>query len=120
VKAGAEAWRDLLPISAISLLGLELTQLPLVFQLARRLRRGQIQREHLLRQAVESSAVERRRIAAALHDDVVQDPSAVSYSLTAMVRRESKEPSQPEAPAESAQQVRAAVQGLHRHPEHPA
>jgi two-component system, NarL family, sensor kinase len=112
VKAGTQAWRDLLPISAASLLALELTQIPLVFQLARRLRRGQVQREHLLRQAVESSAIERRRIAADLHDGVVQDLSGVSYSLAAMARRSDANDTRTGALADTAEQVRAAVQGL--------
>ncbi len=112
LKAGAEAWRDLLPISAISLLGLELTQIPLVFQLARRLRRGQVHREQLLGRAVESSAIERRRIAADIHDGVVQDLSGVAYSLSALARRAGDDKVIPATLATAAEQIRGAVQGL--------
>ena len=62
---------------------LALIQLPLAWQLARRVRRTQEERESLLRHAIEASDVERRRIARDLHDGVVQDLAAVSYSLSA-------------------------------------
>ena len=45
--------------------------------LARRLRRGQQEREALLRRALDASETERRRIAADLHDGVVQDLAGV-------------------------------------------
>ena len=46
---------------------------PLAWSLARRLRRGQEERERLLLRAIEASELERRRIASDLHDGVVQD-----------------------------------------------
>jgi signal transduction histidine kinase len=66
-----------------SLALLWLVQLPLAWRAARRLREGQDERETLLRRAVESSELERRRIARDLHDGAVQDLAGVSYSLTA-------------------------------------
>jgi signal transduction histidine kinase len=60
-----------------------LLQVPLAWTMARRLQRGHHERERLLANAVEASSEERRRIAADLHDGVVQDLAAVSYSLAA-------------------------------------
>ncbi|MDX8150592.1 histidine kinase [Patulibacter brassicae] len=58
-----------------------LFQAPLAWGMARRLRRGHAEREHLLAAAVASSAAERRRIAADLHDGVVQDLAGVAFGL---------------------------------------
>ncbi len=62
---------------------LELAQIPLALSLARKLRRGQEEREGLLHRAIEASEVERRRIARDLHDGPVQDLAGVSYTLSA-------------------------------------
>jgi signal transduction histidine kinase len=51
--------------------------------MARRLQRGHREREMLLVNAVDASSQERRRIAADLHDGVVQDLAGISYSLSA-------------------------------------
>ena len=80
VATGREIW---LPFAAPLLAGLLLlwlTQVPLALRLARRLRRAQQARES-------ASADERRRIAADLHDGVVQDLAGVSYSLNAAANR---------------------------------
>jgi signal transduction histidine kinase len=53
--------------------------------MARRLRRGQAEREALLRRSIDASEVERRRIARDLHDGAVQNLAGVSYSLSAAV-----------------------------------
>jgi two-component system, NarL family, sensor kinase len=66
-----------------ALILLALIQLPLAWQLARGVERGQRDRERLLQRAIESSDLERRRIARDLHDGVVQDLAAVSFSLAA-------------------------------------
>jgi two-component system, NarL family, sensor kinase len=63
------------------LLVLILLQLPLAWSMARRLQRGHRDREHLLASAVEASSQERRRIAADLHDGVVQDLAGVAFGL---------------------------------------
>jgi signal transduction histidine kinase len=55
--------------------------------MARRIQQGQQERELLLRQAIESSDAERRRIAADLHDGVVQGLAGASYSLAAAADR---------------------------------
>lgn len=63
------------------LLVLLLLQIPLAWSLARRLRREHAQREALLTSAVEASSSERRRIAAELHDGVVQQLAGVAFGL---------------------------------------
>lgn len=60
---------------------LVLLQVPLAWSMARRLQRGQREREALLSTAVEASTRERRRIAADLHDGVVQDLAGVAFGL---------------------------------------
>ncbi len=71
------------PALGAALLLLWLVQLPLAWSLARRLRSRQREREALLQHAIDSSALERRRIAQHLHDGVVQDLAGVSYALAA-------------------------------------
>jgi len=71
------------PALGAALLLLWLVQLPLAWSLTGRLRQRQQEREALLQRAIDSSALERRRIAQHLHDGVVQDLAGVSYSLAA-------------------------------------
>jgi two-component system, NarL family, sensor kinase len=66
-----------------ALLLLWVLQIPLARSLARRLRDGQRDREALLLRAMEASDIERRRIAADLHDGVVQDLAGISFGLEA-------------------------------------
>jgi signal transduction histidine kinase len=73
--------RALAPPLIGGLIVLALFQLPLAWSLARRLQRGHREREALLASAVEASAQERRRIAADLHDGVVQDLAGVAFGL---------------------------------------
>lgn len=80
-------WEGLLPALGGALLVLYLIQLPLAYSLARRLRRRQLEREQLLRRAIEASDLERRRIAADLHDGAVQRLAGVSISLGAASAR---------------------------------
>jgi signal transduction histidine kinase len=63
------------------LLVLLLLQLPLAWSMARRLQRGHQERERLLADAIAASSQERRRIAADLHDGVVQDLAGVAFGL---------------------------------------
>ena len=60
---------------------------PLAWSLAGRLRREHAKREMLLRRALDSSELERRRIAADLHDGILQDLSAAAFSLSALGER---------------------------------
>ncbi len=85
---GRRIWVPFAAIVLASLGLLWLVQVPLAWRLDRRLRRTQDEREALLRRAVEASADERRRIAADLHDGVVQDLAGISYSLSAATHEE--------------------------------
>ena len=80
-------WQGLLPALAGALAVLYLIQLPLAYSLARRLRRRQQEREELLRRAIDASDLERRRIAADLHDGAVQRLAGVSLALAAAAGR---------------------------------
>ena len=76
-------WMSLLPALLGALIILYLVQIPLAYSLARRLRARQREREALLRRAIDASDLERRRIAADLHDSTVQRLAGVSLSLAA-------------------------------------
>ena len=84
MTASAEQlWRAFLPVLAVALLALALVQIPLALRLARQVRASQQERELLLRRAIESSDLERRRIAGDLHDGPVQQLAGLSMSLAA-------------------------------------
>ena len=80
---GRRIWLPFAGLLLASLLLLWLVQVPLAWRLAQRLRRSQLDREAFLVRSVEASANERRRIAADLHDGVVQDLAGISYTLSA-------------------------------------
>lgn len=82
-STGRRIWLPFAAVLLASLVLLWLVQVPLAWRLAQRLHRSQVDRELLLVRAVEASADERRRIAADLHDGVVQDLAGISYSLSA-------------------------------------
>jgi signal transduction histidine kinase len=84
--SGSRLFRAFAPIALGSLVLLELVQLPLVWSLAHRLRKRVNEREHLLQRALDASDIERRQIAADLHDGVVQDLAGVAYALSGAAR----------------------------------
>jgi signal transduction histidine kinase len=86
-----ELWRGFASITFSSLLVLILLMLPVLWRLLDRLRRSQAQRETLLERAVEASAEERRRIAATLHDGVVQELVAASFVVSGAAARAESE-----------------------------
>lgn len=86
-STGRRIWLPFAVLLLACLLLLWAVQIPLAWRLARRLGRAQQDRERLLVRAVEASADERRRIAADLHDGVVQDLAGISYSLSAAAER---------------------------------
>ncbi len=77
-----DIWRGFAGITLSSLIGLLVLMLPVLWRLLDRLRRGQEQREHLLQKALDASDAERRRIAATLHDGVVQELAATSFAVS--------------------------------------
>lgn len=85
--SGRRLWLAFAPALLGGLLLLQLANLPLARGMVRRLRSAQAQRETLLQRAIESSDLERRRIAADLHDGPVQDLVGVAYELSAQAGR---------------------------------
>lgn len=118
---GRDIWGRFAPIAIGALVILELVQIPLAWQMARRLRSGQQERERLFQMAIEASDAERRRIASDLHDGVVQDLTGVSYSLAAASMAAASmavgvarpdAPSSQQVMAESAESLRESVKSL--------
>jgi signal transduction histidine kinase len=87
-------------------------QLPIAASLARRLRREQERREALLVRAADASQQERRRIAADLHDRVVQDLAGIAFRLEATARRAPPDSDLAEPVRESAAGTRATMRRL--------
>jgi signal transduction histidine kinase len=77
-----QIWRGFAYVTYASIALLLLLLLPVIWQLVVRLRKTQEEREMLLVQAAEISTAERRRIAATLHDGVVQDLAGTSFVLS--------------------------------------
>ena len=106
---GRDLWKQFAPIAIGSLIALELIQVPIFITLARRLRAGQLQRERLLRHAIQSSEAERRRIASDLHDGVVQELTGVSLSLAAASRSDSADATRM---GEASSSLRSSIKSL--------
>ena len=96
-------------LGALAVLALIL--LLLAWRMARRLDADRVKREDLLLHAVNSSEAERRRIAADLHDGVVQDVAGVSFGLSAMAQGMEDQASR-ERLQTAADRTRKAVGGL--------
>jgi signal transduction histidine kinase len=82
-SSGSDIWRSFAPALVGALIALALIQVPLALGMARRLRREHAEREALLHRAIEASDRERRRIAADIHDGLVQRLAGTSFSLAA-------------------------------------
>jgi two-component system, NarL family, sensor kinase len=82
-----ELWRGFAGLVVSSLLLLVVLLLPVLWRLLDRVRVAQLHREELLQRAVDASHVERRRIAGNLHDGVVQELAATSFTLAGSVDR---------------------------------
>lgn len=79
--ASDSIWRSFLPVLLIALVALALSQLPLAWWYGRRSRAAAIERVELLARADLARQDERSRIAADLHDSVVQDLAGVAFEL---------------------------------------
>ncbi|MCW2497898.1 ATP-binding protein [Jatrophihabitans sp.] len=77
----AQLWRGFSGIMISSLLAILVLLTPLVWTLLGRARRASRQREAMLRRSMDASAEECRRIAATLHDGVVQELVAASFTV---------------------------------------
>ena len=77
----SELWRGFSGIMLSSLAAIFVLLLPLAWTLVRKIRRGQVQREALMQRALDASLEERKRIAASLHDGVVQELAAASFAV---------------------------------------
>ncbi len=74
---------EFVPIIVGAVVLMEAMHLALAWGLNRRMRRAQAERERLLQRAIDSSEIERRRIAADLHDGVIQDLVGTSFAVAA-------------------------------------
>ncbi len=113
-SSGREIWLAFAPALVIALVVLELVQLPLASSMARRMRRGNEEREALLKRAVDASEDERRRIAGDLHDGIVQELAGISFSLSADAQQLDSEgaPDAANALRRGAKQTRQSVREL--------
>ena len=91
---------------------LALLQLPLAWRLSTRIQRDQVAKQRLLEAAVEASDVERKRIAADLHDGVVQDLTGVTFTLAAMTNSFEPGDARAESVETAAAHTRNAVTAL--------
>ena len=83
-QAGQRIMAAFTPVLVGSLVVLTGILILLAWRMARRLQQDAADREQLLHRALDSSETERRRIAADLHDGVVQDLAGVTYALAAL------------------------------------
>jgi signal transduction histidine kinase len=110
--SGRNLWGTFLPALIGTLIVLALLQLPLAYSLARRLERAHLEREAALSRALDASELERRRIAADLHDGTVQELVAASYSLSAARERLARGDEADGALARAEETTRGAVREL--------
>ncbi|MCW3017333.1 MAG: hypothetical protein JWO02_4425 [Solirubrobacterales bacterium] len=112
--SGSRLLRTLAPPLLGGLAILILFQLPLAWTMARRLQRGHAEREALLTSAVEASGQERSRIAADLHDGVVQDVAGVAFGLAPLAEDAARDGRAEDAATlrEAIARLRQGVRGL--------
>jgi signal transduction histidine kinase len=82
-----QLWKGFAGVTLTSQLLLVVLLIPILLRLLERLKCAQAQREALLRRTVDASTEERRRIAGALHDGVVQDLAAASFTVAGAAAR---------------------------------
>jgi two-component system NarL family sensor kinase len=109
---GRNLWVKFLPALIGALIVLQLIQLPLAYSLGRRVARAHHDRAELLKRALDASEMERRRIAADLHDGTVQELVAASYGLSAARERVGAEDQAADALERAEASCRAAVREL--------
>ncbi len=82
-----ELWRGFAGITLASLLLLIALMLPILWRLLDQVNKARDQQVALLEHAVDASSDERRRIAATLHDGVVQELAAASFAVSGAAER---------------------------------
>jgi signal transduction histidine kinase len=111
--AARRLWTSFLPVLAAALVVLAAVQIPLASRLARQVRRSQDERERLLRHAIDASDLERRRIAADIHDGSVQQLAGLSMSLAAKADELAvSDPAASEALGDAAARTRQGMRSL--------
>ncbi len=113
-ERSGDLWKGFAGVTLTSLLLLVVLLLPILWRLLNQLKRSQAQRETLLERAVEASTEERRRIAGALHDGVVQDLAATSFTVAGAAERAISlgQPDLAEELRSAAGTVRTSIGGL--------
>ena len=81
----SELAAELLPLTVGPLLVMALAIVPLALLMARRIDRANASRRQILHHSLASWNRERERLAQSLHDDVIQDLSAMGYALPAVL-----------------------------------
>jgi two-component system NarL family sensor kinase len=82
-----DLWRGFSGIMLSSLAAVLVVLVPLLWMFYRRARSVQAQREAMMRRAVEASTEERRRIAGALHDGIVQQLAGAAFTIAGEAQR---------------------------------
>ena len=106
-------WRSFAPVLGMALVALALLQIPLAYRLARRVTSAQREQEQLLTRAIESGDLERRRLAADLHDGADQEFAGLATTLDA--RAEMLQPHDPSTALtfrDAAEQTRSGIRAL--------
>jgi two-component system NarL family sensor kinase len=114
IQRSSELWRGFAAITISSILLVLALLAPLLWRMLRSLDRAREQRERLLQKALDSSSDERRRIAATLHDGVVQELTATSFAIAASAAqaRSRGEAAVAATLSEAAGTVRNSITGL--------
>jgi signal transduction histidine kinase len=109
-----ELWRGFSGVMLSSLAAVLVLLAPLLWLFYRRARSAHLHREQLMRRALDASTEERRRIAATLHDGVVQQLAGAAFLVGGEVERASAhgEVARAERLAEAAATVRDGVAGM--------
>jgi signal transduction histidine kinase len=79
----SQLWRGFAGITLSAVAVTFLLFIPVMWTLLRRARAAQSQREAMIRRSLDASLEERQRIAAALHDGIVQEVAAASFAVAA-------------------------------------
>ncbi|MGI8664894.1 MAG: sensor histidine kinase, partial [Jatrophihabitans sp.] len=106
-ERSSQLWRGFVGITSSSVALVFLLLVPIMWTLLRRTRRAQAQREAMMQRALDASTDERQRIAAALHDGVVQELAAASFAVAGGAEAAAGRQQQ-----ELADQLRAAAETL--------